>query len=114
MDSSFGALDAFAFVVFAVLIFVGVIIIVSVGKLPGQLAHKWGHPQAAAINAMSWIGVATGGVLWPVAFIWAFTTPFAAKSTKDDRQSSGAVEADAAAMRVTASRKSSADKETQL
>jgi hypothetical protein len=68
VDSSFGALDAFAFVVFAVLIFVGVIIVVNLGKLPGQLAHKWNHPQAGAINAMSWIGIATGGLLWPVAF----------------------------------------------
>jgi len=84
MDSSFSALDAFAFVVFAVLIFVGVVIVVSLGKLPGQLARKWGHPQAAAINAISWIGIATGGLLWPVAFVWAFTTPFGAKS-----QSSG-------------------------
>jgi Protein of unknown function (DUF3302) len=75
MDSSFGALDAFAFVVFAVLIAVAVIIIVSLGQLPGQLARKWGHPQAAAINATSWIGVATGGLLWPVAFIWAFIVP---------------------------------------
>ena len=108
MDSSFGALDAFAFVVFAVLIFVGVIVVVSVGKLPGQLAHKWGHPQAAAINAMSWIGIATGGLLWPVAFIWAFTTPFGAK-----RQSPGAVEADAAAMRVTALRTPPGEKETR-
>lgn len=97
MDSSFGFLDAFAFVVFAVLIFVAVIIIVSLGKLPGQLATKWGHPQASAINAMSWIGIATGGLLWPIAFIWAFTNPFGIKSAviNDDRQSHG-VEDDAA------------------
>ena len=63
IDSSFGVLDAFAFVVFAVLIFVSVVIVVSLGKLPGQLALKWGHPQAAAINAMSWIGIATGGLV---------------------------------------------------
>ena len=113
MDSSFGALDAFAFVVFAVLIFVGVIIVVSLGKLPGQLAHKWGHPQAAAINAMSWIGIATGGLLWPIAFIWAFTTSFGAKSTKDDRQSLGAAESDGAATRVTALRTPPGDKETR-
>jgi hypothetical protein len=113
MDSSFGALDAFAFLVFAVLIFVGIIIVVNLGKLPGQLAHKWNHPQAAAINAMSWIGIATGGLLWPIAFIWAFTTPFGAKSAKDDRQSSAAVETDAATARVPASRKPSSDKETR-
>jgi hypothetical protein len=79
MDSSFGVLDAFAFLVFAVLIFVGVAVVVNLGKLPGQLAQRRDHPQAAAINAMSWIGIATGGLLWPVAFIWAFTTPSGAR-----------------------------------
>ena len=81
MDSSFGVLDAFAFVVFAVLILVAVIIVVSLGKLSGHLAQKWGHPQAAAITAMSWIGIATGGLLWPIAFIWAVTTTLGTKST---------------------------------
>jgi Protein of unknown function (DUF3302) len=66
VESTFGPLDAFAFGVFAVLIFVAVFVVVGLGKLPGQLARKWGHPQAAAINAMSWIGIATGGLLWPV------------------------------------------------
>jgi hypothetical protein len=94
MDSSFGVLDVFAFVVFAVLIFVGVVIVVNLGKLPGQLAHKWQHPQAGAINAMSWIGIATGGILWPIAFIWAFTTPFGTKAApvSDDRPSRSAAE----------------------
>ena len=77
MDSSFGPLDAFAFVVFAILIAVAVIAVVKLGQLPGQLARKWGHPQASAINATSWIGIATGGLLWPLAFIWAFTVPTA-------------------------------------
>ena len=109
MDSSFGALDAFAFVVFAVLIFVGVIIVVNLGKLPGQLAHKWNHPQAGAINAMSWIGIATGGLLWPVAFIWAFTTPFGVKSAKGDLQQHGVEPSTGGG--VTASRQLSGDKE---
>ncbi len=75
MDSSFGPLDAFAFLVFAILIAVAVIVIVKLGQLPGQLARKWNHPQAAAINVASWIGIATGGLVWPVAFIWAFINP---------------------------------------
>ena len=110
MDSSFGVLDAFAFVVFAVLIFVGVIIVVSLGKLPGQLAQKWGHPQAAAINAMSWIGIATGGLLWPIAFIWAFTNSFGIKSDtiKDARQPGNAVEPGVVAVREAALRKAPA------
>jgi len=84
VESGFGVLDAFVFLVFAVLIFVGVIIVVNLGKLPGQLAHKWQHPQAAAINVMSWVGIATGGLLWPIAFIWAFTTPFGTRSAGDE------------------------------
>ena len=75
MDSSFGALDAFAFLVFAVLITVVVIVVVKLGQLPGRLARQWGHPQASAVNAASWIGIATGGLLWPLAFIWAFMVP---------------------------------------
>src|SRR5271165_916814 len=94
MESSFGLLDAFAFVVFAVLIAVGVIIVVSLGQLPGKLARKWGHPQAAAVNAASWIGVATGGLLWPLAFIWAFIVPSASAAavpeTSAPKSSAGA------------------------
>jgi hypothetical protein len=75
MDPSFGPLDAFAFLVLAVVIAAAVIIVVKLGQLPGQLARKWGHPQAAAVNAAGWIGIATGGLVWPGAFIWAFMTP---------------------------------------
>ena len=86
MDSSFGLLDAFAFLVFAVLIAAAVIIVVKLGQLPGQLARKWGHPQASAINAASWIGIATGGLLWPLAFIWAFTNPTSRPAPRDEQQ----------------------------
>ena len=113
MDSAFGVFDAFAFFVIAVLIFVAVIIVVNLGQLPGQLARKWGHPQAAAINATSWIGIATGGLLWPIAFIWAFTNPLGTKSEtiKDARQQGGAVEPGAAAMSEVPLRKTSGEKE---
>lgn len=82
MDSSFGPLDAFAFLVFAILIAVAVIVVVKLGQLPGQLARKWGHPQASAINAAGWIGIATGGLLWPLAFIWAFITPMSRPASR--------------------------------
>lgn len=45
--------------------------IVFIGSLPGKIAIKRGHPWPDAVNAASWIGLATG-VFWPVAFIWAF------------------------------------------
>jgi hypothetical protein len=91
MDSSFGVLDAFAFVVFAVLIAVAVIAIVSLGQLPGRLARKWNHPQASAVNVASWIGMATGGLLWPLALIWAFITPSRSNASgiENDRPEGG-------------------------
>lgn len=72
MEAGVGVLDVFAFIVLAVLVIAGIIIIVSLGRLPGDLARKWGHPQAAAVSAAGWIGIATGGLVWPIAFVWAF------------------------------------------
>jgi hypothetical protein len=69
--------DIFAFAVFAVLLAALVIIVVTLGSLPGQIAHKRGHPQAAAITVAGWVGVVTGGILWPLALIWAFLKPSA-------------------------------------
>src|SRR5262249_40169205 len=69
------AFDIFAFLVFVVLGLVAVIIVVALGSLPGQIAYKRGHPLAAAVNVASWLGIATLGILWPLALIWAFLTP---------------------------------------
>jgi hypothetical protein len=115
MESTFGVLDAFAFVVFAILLAVAVIIIVSLGQLPGRLARKWGHPQAAAINVAGWIGVATGGLVWPVALIWAFMIPAASSSSniKRDQQPRDAAELDASRKREAPHTELSADKESR-
>jgi hypothetical protein len=32
--------------------------------------------RAAAIHVTSWLGIATLGLLWPLALIWAFLKPF--------------------------------------
>jgi hypothetical protein len=72
------AVDIFALVVIAVLLAAVVVVVVGLGSLPGAIARKRGHPQAAAVNAASWLGVATLGLLWPLAFIWAFYQPSAA------------------------------------
>ncbi len=73
----FDIFDIFAFAVFAVLLAALVIIVVTLGSLPGQIAYKRGHPQAAAITVAGWLGVVTGGILWPLALIWAFLKPSA-------------------------------------
>jgi hypothetical protein len=54
-----------------------VIVVVELGGLPGRIAHDRGHPQAAAVNVAGWLGLATLGILWPLALIWAFCkSPF--------------------------------------
>src|SRR6516164_6420285 len=70
--------DIIAFVVFIVTIVAAVVILVTLGSLPGQIAHERGHPQAAAITVAGWLGLVIGGVLWPLALIWAFLRPVAA------------------------------------
>ena len=46
-------------------------VVVYLGSLPGTIARRRDHPYPDAVNAASWIGLATG-VLWPFAFVWAF------------------------------------------
>lgn len=46
--------------------------IVAIGSLPKKIAMKRNHPQVDAVNAASWIGLALGGIGWPLAFVWAF------------------------------------------
>lgn len=56
-------------------------VIVLLGSLPAKIAVKRNHPHVDAVNAASWIGLATG-IFWPIAFIWAFCPfPTAADSS---------------------------------
>lgn len=48
---------------------------VVLGGLPGKIAAGRNHPQAEAVKMCGWIGILTMGILWPVAFIWAYTKP---------------------------------------
>jgi hypothetical protein len=56
-------------------LFIGIAyLIVWLGKLPGEAAYARGHPQAAAISVSGWLGLLFPP-LWPLALIWAYTTP---------------------------------------
>lgn len=65
-------LDIFAFVVFAILFVAFVAAIVILGALPGNIARARQHPQADAITVAGWLGIASLGILWPIAFVWAY------------------------------------------
>ncbi len=76
------ALDIFALIVLLVLLGLVIGVWVFLGMLPGKIAHSRNHPQAEAINVCGWWGVITLGILLPVAWIWAYTKPFAQETSK--------------------------------
>lgn len=79
----------FAWFVLAVLLFVIVAVIVALGSLPKKIALKRNHPQVEAINAASWIGLALGGIGWPIAFVWAFVRSGPAGHSTDSQVPDG-------------------------
>ena len=68
-------LDLFALFVLIVLGACGVAAFVTLAMLPGRIARSRKHPQADAIAVCGWCGVLTMGLLLPIAYIWAYTTP---------------------------------------
>ena len=43
--------------------------------LPEKIAHKRHHPQFEAIRTLCLLSLVFGGLLWPLAWIWAYTRP---------------------------------------
>lgn len=60
-----------------VLIFLLVFVVLIVGAaagvaaLPGWIARRRNHPQAAAVNVAGWFGLPTG-IVWVLAMVWAY------------------------------------------
>jgi hypothetical protein len=43
--------------------------------LPEKIAHQRHHPQFEAIRTLCLLSLVFGGLLWPLAWIWAYTRP---------------------------------------
>jgi hypothetical protein len=43
--------------------------------LPEKIAHKRHHPQLEGIRTLCFLSLAFGGLLWPLAWLWAYTKP---------------------------------------
>ena len=52
----------------------------KVHVLPEVFAEKNNHPQKRAIQVLCLLSLAFGGLLWPIAWLWAFTKPTAYKA----------------------------------
>jgi len=71
--------DTLATVIALVVIFVVPVVLIVVfwlvHILPEQIAHKRHHPQFEAIRTLCLLSLAFGGLLWPLAWLWAYTKP---------------------------------------
>jgi Protein of unknown function (DUF3302) len=62
------------FVVFVVPVIL-IVVFWMVHVLPEKIAHKRHHPQFEAIRTLCLLSLAFGGLLWPLAWLWAYTKP---------------------------------------
>jgi len=69
------AADVIALVVIFIVPVVVIVVFWMVHVLPERFAEKRHHPQAQAIQVLCLLSLVFGGLLWPIAWLWAFTRP---------------------------------------
>jgi len=68
---------AWVVLVIAPIVVIGVFLIIHI--LPEKIAEKKQHPQLDAIKTLCLLSLFFGGMLWPLAWLWAYTKPVAHK-----------------------------------
>lgn len=69
------AADFMSWVVIFLVPIVGIMIFWLVHILPEKIAEKRKHPQAKAIQCLCLLSLFFGGLLWPIAWLWAYSKP---------------------------------------
>jgi CBS domain containing-hemolysin-like protein len=69
------AADVITWVVLIVAPIIGIGVFWIVHILPEKIAEKRKHPQAKAIQALCMLSLVFGGLLWPIAWLWAYSKP---------------------------------------
>jgi O-antigen/teichoic acid export membrane protein len=54
---------------------IGIVVFLLVHILPEKIAEKKNHPQAHAIKILCLLSLVFGGLLWPLAWLWAYSKP---------------------------------------
>lgn len=67
--------DVMTWVVLVVAPVVAIGVFWLVHILPEKIAEKKEHPQAKAIQCLCLMSLVFGGLLWPLAWLWAYTKP---------------------------------------
>lgn len=69
------AADILAWAVLVIAPTVGIVVFLIIHVLPEKIAERRHHPQAQAIQTLCLLSLVFGGLLWPFAWLWAFTRP---------------------------------------
>lgn len=67
--------DVLTWVVLVVAPLVGIAVFWIVHILPEKIAERRQHPQAQAIQTLCLLSLVFGGLLWPLAWLWAYSKP---------------------------------------
>jgi len=67
--------NGIAWVVLIVVPIVVIVVFWLVHILPEKIAHKKQHPQTKAIQVLCLLSLVFGGMLWPLAWLWAYSKP---------------------------------------
>ncbi|MFZ1293274.1 MAG: DUF3302 domain-containing protein [Pseudomonadales bacterium] len=69
------AANVLAWIVLIVVPFIGIGVFLMVHILPEKIAENRHHPQAEAIQTLCLLSLFFGGMLWPLAWLWAYSKP---------------------------------------
>ena len=67
--------DVMSWVVIVLVPIVGIVVFWLVHILPEKIAERKKHPQAKAIQVLCLLSLFFGGLLWPLAWLWAYSKP---------------------------------------
>jgi CBS domain containing-hemolysin-like protein len=69
------AADVMTWVVLVVAPVVAIGVFLLIHILPEKIAEKKKHPQVQAIQTLCLLSLVFGGMLWPLAWLWAYSKP---------------------------------------
>ena len=67
--------NGISWVVLVIAPIIGIVVFWLVHILPEKIAEKKKHPQTHAIQCLCLLSLCFGGLLWPIAWLWAYTKP---------------------------------------
>ena len=67
--------NGISWVVLVIAPIIGIAVFWLVHILPEKIAEKKAHPQTRAIQCLCLLSLCFGGLLWPIAWLWAYTKP---------------------------------------